>query len=91
MPPRVYFGLLLLAGVYRSRGEATRSLWDEQTGRHIFRATISCKTFETIGRILRFDDRLSRPRRRGADKMPAVTLTLTPMNCSFMMFCYIVL
>ncbi|XP_049927217.1 piggyBac transposable element-derived protein 4-like [Epinephelus moara] len=69
---RAYFGLLLLAGVYRSRGEATRSLWNEQTGRHIFRATMSVKMFGLISRILRFDDRLSKPRRRGADKLAAV-------------------
>ncbi|XP_026189546.1 serine/arginine repetitive matrix protein 1 isoform X2 [Mastacembelus armatus] len=69
---RAYFGLLLLAGVYRSRGEATRSLWDNQAGRHIFRATMSVKTFETISRTLRFDDPLSRPWRRRADKLAAI-------------------
>ncbi|XP_028828087.1 piggyBac transposable element-derived protein 4-like [Denticeps clupeoides] len=69
---RAYFGLLLLAGVYRSRGETTRSLWDGDTGRHIFRATMSRKTFETISRSLRFDDHLSRPRRRDDDKLAAI-------------------
>lgn len=56
----------LLASVYadRSRGEASRSLWDAQAGRHIFRAAMSAKTFGLINRILRFDDRLSRPRRQ---------------------------
>nr|XP_043880784.1 THO complex subunit 7 homolog isoform X1 [Solea senegalensis] len=69
---RSYFGLLLLAGVYRSHREPTCSLWDDQTGRHIFRATMSLKTFVLIGRILRFDDPLSRPHRREADKLAAV-------------------
>ena len=32
----VYIGLLILAGVYRSRGEATCSLWDAESGRVIF-------------------------------------------------------
>ncbi|XP_070694391.1 piggyBac transposable element-derived protein 4-like [Pempheris klunzingeri] len=67
---RAYFGLLLLAGVYRSRSEATRSLWDHQTGRHIFRATMSVKTFTLISRTLRFDDRQARQRHK--DKMAAV-------------------
>ncbi|KAG8006318.1 hypothetical protein GBF38_005570 [Nibea albiflora] len=31
-----YIGSLLLAGVYRSRGEATHSLWDGQSGRPSF-------------------------------------------------------
>ena len=30
---RAYIGLLILAGVYRSRGEATCSLWDTESGR----------------------------------------------------------
>lgn len=34
---RAYMGLLILAGVYRSKGESTRSLWDDQTGRPVFR------------------------------------------------------
>lgn len=36
-----YFGLLILAGVFRSNGEYTESLWDAKTGREIFRATMS--------------------------------------------------
>lgn len=40
-----YFGLLLVAGVYRSRGEALTELWDEQNGRTISRATMTYKTF----------------------------------------------
>ncbi|GLD68258.1 piggyBac transposable element-derived protein 4-like protein [Lates japonicus] len=56
---RAYFGLLLLAGVYRSRGEATCSLWNNQMGRYIFRVIMSVKTFVLISRILHSDDRLS--------------------------------
>lgn len=69
---RAYFGLLLLAGVYRSRSEATRSLWDQHTGRHIFRAAMSVKTFELLSRMLRFNDRVTSRRRRGVDKLAAV-------------------
>lgn len=35
-----YYGLLLLAGVYRSYGECLKQLWDVSNGRPIFRATI---------------------------------------------------
>ena len=28
-----YFGVLILAGVFRSNGESTESLWDAETGR----------------------------------------------------------
>jgi len=43
-----YFGILILAGVYRSRGESTESLWDAKTGRAIFRATMSLKSFHVF-------------------------------------------
>ena len=38
-----YIGILLLAGVYRSHGESTKSLWNLETGRPIFSATLSLK------------------------------------------------
>uniref|UniRef100_UPI003AAEECD7 piggyBac transposable element-derived protein 4-like n=1 Tax=Centroberyx gerrardi TaxID=166262 RepID=UPI003AAEECD7 len=60
---QAYIGLLILAGVYRSRNESTRSLWDGHTGRAIFRATMSHHTFSLISSNLRFDDRLTRPAR----------------------------
>lgn len=38
---RNYIGLLILAGVYRSKGESTRSLWDDQNKK------ITCDNFFT--------------------------------------------
>lgn len=67
-----YIGLLLLAGVYRSSNEATTSLWDEYKGRHLFRATMSLKKFKMISRVIRFDDRETRQRRRSNDKFAAI-------------------
>ncbi|XP_047197199.1 piggyBac transposable element-derived protein 4-like [Hippoglossus stenolepis] len=64
-----YVGLLILAGVYRSRGEAAASLWDAESGRVIFRATMPLKVFHTYSRLLRFDDRKTR---RATDKLAAV-------------------
>ncbi|XP_041811933.1 piggyBac transposable element-derived protein 4-like [Chelmon rostratus] len=67
-----YFGILILAGVYRSRGESTESLWDAETGRAIFRATMSLKTFRVFSRIIRFDNRESRSVRQRGDKLAAI-------------------
>ncbi|XP_049913866.1 piggyBac transposable element-derived protein 4-like [Epinephelus moara] len=61
---QAYVGLLVLAGVYRSKNESTLSLWGEKSGRGIFRATMSHKRFHLISRTLVFDDKQSRPRRR---------------------------
>nr|XP_020444398.1 piggyBac transposable element-derived protein 4-like [Monopterus albus] len=68
---RAYVGLLILAGVYRSRGEAAASLWDAECGRAIFRATMSLKDFYLRSKTLRFDDRESRAERH-SDKLAAI-------------------
>ncbi|XP_071244833.1 piggyBac transposable element-derived protein 4-like [Salvelinus alpinus] len=69
---RAYVGLLILAGVYRSRGEAAASLWDAESGRTVFRATMPLKAFHKYSRLLRFDDRQSRPARLATDRLAAV-------------------
>lgn len=33
--PKAYFGVLILAGVFRSKGESTESLWDAETGKNL--------------------------------------------------------
>ncbi|KAI3354736.1 hypothetical protein L3Q82_004568 [Scortum barcoo] len=47
---RVYVGLLILAGVYRSLGEASCSLWDAESGKAIFRTTMPLKVFHTYAK-----------------------------------------
>ncbi len=69
---QAFIGLLLLAGVYRSRKESTDSLWDDQTGRTIFRATMSGKRFVELNAALRFDDKRTRPARCRNDKLAAI-------------------
>ncbi|XP_061576912.1 piggyBac transposable element-derived protein 4-like [Cololabis saira] len=69
---RAYLGVLLLAGVYRSRGESTASLWDPETGRAIFGATMSLQSFHMFSRVLRFAARESGPGRRRGDKLAAI-------------------
>eukprot|EP00063_Salmo_salar_P069643 XP_014044478.1 PREDICTED: uncharacterized protein LOC106597882 [Salmo salar] len=64
---RAYLGLLILAGIYRSRGEAAASLWE--SGRTVFRATMPLKVFHKYSRLLRFDDRRSR---LAADRLAAI-------------------
>ena len=64
-----YIGILLLAGAYRSHGESTKSLWNPETGRPIFSAAMSLKTFCCISRVLRFDDKSDRRARRADDKL----------------------
>uniref|UniRef100_A0A3P9MKV5 PiggyBac transposable element-derived protein domain-containing protein n=1 Tax=Oryzias latipes TaxID=8090 RepID=A0A3P9MKV5_ORYLA len=64
-----YIGVILLAGVYRSSNEATESLWDASTGRNIFRATMSIRTFQMISRVLRFDNRDTRAK---SDKLAPI-------------------
>ncbi|XP_032419785.1 piggyBac transposable element-derived protein 4-like [Xiphophorus hellerii] len=67
-----YVGLLRIAGMYRSSGEVTYSLWDAESGRAIFCATMPLKIFHTSSRILRFDNRESRPARRVTDKLAVI-------------------
>lgn len=67
-----YIGLLILAGVYRSNNEATQSLWDAESGRPIFRSTMSLQQFHVLSRIIRFDNRDTRPVRWRNDKLAAI-------------------
>ena len=66
---QAYVGMLILAGLYRSSKEDTSSLWHAETGRAIFRATMTLKIFHTIPRVIRFDDKETRADRRAQDKL----------------------
>jgi hypothetical protein len=67
-----YFGVLILAGVFRSSGEPTESLWDAETDREPFHATMSLENLHIISRIIRFDNRDTRPARQQRDKLAAI-------------------
>jgi len=69
---KAYFGLLFLAGVYRSAGEATEELWHVSDGRKIFRAVMSQRRFEDISRVIRFDDKNTRSARRRNDRLAPI-------------------
>ncbi|XP_020483419.2 piggyBac transposable element-derived protein 4-like isoform X1 [Labrus bergylta] len=61
---QAFIGLLILSGVYRSHKESLHSLWDDQTGRPIFRATMALRRFNLIESVITFDDKLTRSRRK---------------------------
>ena len=67
-----FLGLLFLAGVYRSAGEATEELWDMSDDRQIFRSVMSCERFHTISRVLKFEDKATRLLRRINDKFAPI-------------------
>lgn len=74
---RAYYGLLLLAGVYRSRGEDVTELWDDYKGRPIFRATMSLKRFQVINQCIRLDDKEMRMEIRERDKLEPIRVVFT--------------
>lgn len=49
---QAYMGLLILAGVYSSNNEAPQSLWDAESGRPIFQATMSLQQFHVFSRSI---------------------------------------
>ena len=69
---QAYIGLLILVGVYKSKGEATARLWAADTGRVIFPATMSLKKFYLLSRVIRFYDRKTRQGQRELDKLAAI-------------------
>ncbi|RXN25336.1 piggyBac transposable element-derived 4-like protein [Labeo rohita] len=69
---QAYFGLLFLAGVYRSHHEAVSSLWHGEAGRPIFRATMSLKRFISLTRVFSFYKRDKDCSKQRKDKMAPV-------------------
>ena len=70
--PQAYMGLLILAGEHRSNNEATKSLWDGESGRPIFLSTMSLQQFHVLSRVFRFDERATQPFRWQDDKLAAI-------------------
>ncbi|XP_039951550.1 uncharacterized protein LOC120768861 [Bactrocera tryoni] len=67
-----YLGILLLAGVYKSKNETLHDLFEEYCGRPIFRSIMSERTFLYIHKIIRFDDVLTRRGQRNDDKFAPI-------------------
>nr|XP_023697285.1 piggyBac transposable element-derived protein 4-like [Paramormyrops kingsleyae] len=49
-----YLGLLILIGLYKSKGEAVANLWNFDTGRHIISGTMDLERFRAISVSIRF-------------------------------------
>ncbi|XP_048872236.1 piggyBac transposable element-derived protein 4-like [Brienomyrus brachyistius] len=49
-----YLGLLILIGLYKSKGEAVANLWNFDTGRHIISGTMELERFRAISVAIRF-------------------------------------
>ncbi|CAB4065987.1 unnamed protein product [Lepeophtheirus salmonis] len=80
----VYFGILILAGGYRSKGESTESLWDTETRRTIFHAIMALKNFKILSRILRFDDPQTRNQSaRKSNWLQSVKYGINRGHCPF--------
>jgi len=65
-------GLMVLRGVYGAYRESVKELWNSQTRRAVFTATMSRARFETLLRLLRFDDRATRTVRQNADNFAPI-------------------
>ncbi|KAJ8941259.1 hypothetical protein NQ314_010457 [Rhamnusium bicolor] len=66
-------GLCLLAGVFHSRNQDLRELWDEEVRMARFRATMRINRFEEILQCMRFDDEATREERRATDKLALIS------------------
>ncbi|CAM4802175.1 unnamed protein product [Rotaria magnacalcarata] len=74
-----FIGILILAGVHRSKNEDLDELWSMINGGPIFRATMSKNRFKSLLRFCRFDNVSTRDQRLKEDK-------LAPIRDSWVMF-----
>ena len=64
-------GLMMIRGVYQAYHKSLQSLWQEDCGRPIFKATMPFQPFKFLVRLRRFDD-------KSTHKKSAVVLTSLP-------------
>ena len=69
---RAFIGLLVLAGVYRSKNESINEMWSLADGRAIFPATMTKNRFWSLLRFCRFDDAATRVARSKDDKLAPI-------------------
>ena len=67
-----YLGLLILAGVYKSRNEAIIELWNQERGRPVFTKSMARGRFQQISRVIRFDNAANRRQRHLSDKLAPI-------------------
>lgn len=69
---KCYFGLLILAGVYKGANEPISNLWNIESGRKIFSKSMARNRFTTLSRCVRFDDAYTRRQHRSPDKLSPI-------------------
>ncbi len=69
---KAFIGLLLLAGVHRSKNESLTELFSPSAGKAIFLATMSLDRFCTLMRFCRFDNIDTRTQRMPDDKLAPI-------------------
>lgn len=69
---KVFIGVLILTGVYKSRNEPVVQLWSKNDGREIFNKAISRNRFQELLRFLRFDDAAARRTNRSNNKLKPI-------------------
>ena len=77
---RAFIGLCITRGVYRDYGVHRHELWSEQHGRPIYKATMSKHRFDFLIRILRFDDKTTRPARLVDDQFSPIRELFNTFN-----------
>lgn len=77
-----FIGTLLLIGVYKSKGESLSQLWSKSDGRPIFNQLFARNRFQTILRMMRFDDAEARRRSRSSDKLQPIRKVFDIWNTS---------
>uniref|UniRef100_A0A3B3QYT7 PiggyBac transposable element-derived protein 4-like n=1 Tax=Paramormyrops kingsleyae TaxID=1676925 RepID=A0A3B3QYT7_9TELE len=66
-----FMGLLIMAGGVESARESAISLWNQKTGRTIFRATMTKKRFCVLSNVMRFANPESKVLKKSTDKLAA--------------------
>lgn len=83
-----FIGLLILAGVHRSKNENLNELWSMVNGQPIFRATMTETRFKALLRFCRFDNVQTRNERVSEDKLAPIR-DLWTMFLARLRVCYI--
>ena len=65
-------GIMILRGICHGYREPVKSLWNVQTGRPVFTATMSSARFEFLLQVLRFDDKITGSQRMASDNFAAM-------------------
>ena len=76
-------GLMLLRSIFKSQREPSESLWSGEYGCNILRATVPLHPFKLLLRLMRFDDRKAREKRRSWDRFAPIRALFEKLNKHF--------